>query len=406
MTWEKVKLGDVYDVHNGLSKGGQYFGSGYPFLSFSTVFNHYFIPDEITEFVQSTEKEQENYSIKRGDVFITRTSETFDELGMSCVALKDYPQATYNGFTKRLRPKTNKILPEFIGYYFRTPAFRNEFQAFSTMTTRASLRNQELLGLSIPVPPMEMQKRIADVLSAYDDLIENNERQIRLLEEAAQRLYKEWFVRLHFPGYESTPVKDGMPEGWKKDRADAFFQITIGKTPPRSEQKCFTVGEKGVPWVSIADMGNAHTFIAETEEGLTEEAIEKYHVKVIPADTILLSFKLTVGRVAIATSEMCTNEAIAHFRLLHKWQREYVYCYLSAFHYDSLGSTSSISKAINSQMVKAMPFIMPDEKVVREFSKLACPLFEAIYICVAQNKLLQEARDRLLPKLMNGEIEV
>lgn len=308
--------------------------------------------------------------------------------------------------TVLIRPDSQKVDSDFLAYYLLLPEQQYNLLGTANGATVAHVNLPTIRNLKISLPPLETQKRIADVLSAYDDLIENNERQIRLLEEAAQRLYKEWFVRLHFPGYESTPVKDGMPEGWKKDRADAFFQITIGKTPPRSEQKCFTVGEKGVPWVSIADMGNAHTFIAETEEGLTEEAIEKYHVKVIPADTILLSFKLTVGRVAIATSEMCTNEAIAHFRLLHKWQREYVYCYLSAFHYDSLGSTSSISKAINSQMVKAMPFIMPDEKVVREFSKLACPLFEAIYICVAQNKLLQEARDRLLPKLMNGEIEV
>lgn len=308
--------------------------------------------------------------------------------------------------TVLIRPDSQKVDSDFLAYYLLLPEQQYNLLGTANGATVAHVNLPTIRNLKISLPPLETQKRIADVLSAYDDLIENNERQIRLLEEAAQRLYKEWFVRLHFPGYESTPVKDGMPEGWKKDRADAFFQITIGKTPPRSEQKCFTVGEKGVPWVSIADMGNAHTFIAETEEGLTEEAIEKYHVKVIPADTILLSFKLTVGRVAIATSEMCTNEAIAHFWLLHKWQREYVYCYLSAFHYDSLGSTSSISKAINSQMVKAMPFIMPDEKVVREFSKLACPLFEAIYICVAQNKLLQEARDRLLPKLMNGEIEV
>ena len=103
MSWDYVKLEELYDVHNGLSKGRKFFGSGYPFLTFSTVFNNYFIPEELTDLVQSTDKEQENYSILRGDVFVTRTSETSNELGMSCVALKDYPTATYNGFTKRMR---------------------------------------------------------------------------------------------------------------------------------------------------------------------------------------------------------------------------------------------------------------------------------------------------------------
>lgn len=218
MSWEYVALGELYEVHNGLSKGGKFFGSGSPFLSFSTVFNKWFLPQELPDLVQSTDNEQQSYSILRGDVFVTRTSETKDELGMSSVALKDYPHATYNGFTKRLRPiNPKRILPEFIGYYLRTPVFRTGFTAFSTMTTRASLRNEDLLSMKVPVPDMPTQKHIASILSAYDNLIENNYRQIKLLEEATQRLYKEWFVDLHFPGHENTPIVDGVPEGWEKN---------------------------------------------------------------------------------------------------------------------------------------------------------------------------------------------
>ena len=116
--WKEYKLGDIYEVHNGLSKGGKFFGSGYPFLSFSTIFNNWFIPAELSNLVQSTDKEQESYSIKEGDVFITRTSETADELGMSCVALKDYPKATYNGFCKRMRQYNHNIevLPNSTGH--------------------------------------------------------------------------------------------------------------------------------------------------------------------------------------------------------------------------------------------------------------------------------------------------
>lgn len=404
MTWKTVKLKDIcLSITDGDHQPPPKAPQGIPFITIANFTNTnqidfsnlMYVPEEYYKRLDSKRK------ARKGDILYS----VVGSFGIP-VRIKENTPFVFQRHIAILRPNEEKVDSRFLFYSVLSPLFFAKADAVAVGAAQRTISLSALRNLDIALPPLETQRKIADVLSAYDDLIENNERQIRLLEEAAQRLYKEWFVRLHFPGYESTPVKDGMPEGWKKDRADAFFQITIGKTPPRSEQKCFTVGEKGVPWVSIADMGNAHTFIAETEEGLTEEAIEKYHVKVIPADTILLSFKLTVGRVAIATSEMCTNEAIAHFRLLHKWQREYVYCYLSAFHYDSLGSTSSISKAINSQMVKAMPFIMPDEKVVREFSKLACPLFEAIYICVAQNKLLQEARDRLLPKLMNGEIEV
>ena len=237
MKWEKVKLGELYEVHNGLSKAGKFFGEGYPFLTFSTVFNNYFIPKQITDLVQSTEKEQESYSIRRGDVFVTRTSETSDELGMSCVALKDYPMATYNGFTKRMRPITNRVLPEYIGYYMRLPNFRGEFRAFSTMTTRASLRNEDLLGLEVKLPSIEIQKQIADILSAYDDLIENNQKQIKLLEEATQRLYKEWFVDLRFPGHENTKIVDGVPEGWSRTNINEILTFHRGYDLTKNEMK-------------------------------------------------------------------------------------------------------------------------------------------------------------------------
>ena len=194
--WKKVKLGELYEVHNGLSKGRQFFGTGFPFLTFSNVFNNWFLPKQLDSLVQTTDKEREACSIKAGDVFITRTSETMDELGMSSVALKDYPNATYNGFTKRLRPITDRVNPRYIGYYLRTPKFRGQFMAFSTMTTRASLANNDLLNMEVELPPMETQLRIASILSRYDSLIENYQKQIKLLEEAAQRLYKEWFLYL------------------------------------------------------------------------------------------------------------------------------------------------------------------------------------------------------------------
>ena len=229
--WKKVKLGELYEVHNGLSKGGKFFGSGYPFLSFSTIFNNFFIPENIKDLVQSTPEEQENYSVKAGDVFVTRTSETADELGMSCVALKDYPNATYNGFCKRLRPIDSeyKVLPKYIGYYLRTPEFRGKFLGLSgSMTTRASLKNDDLLSMTIPLPPLETQQKIAGILSAYDDLIENNCNQIKLLEEAAQKLYKEWFVKLNFPDHENVKIVDGVPEGWNFERIDSFVELQNG----------------------------------------------------------------------------------------------------------------------------------------------------------------------------------
>lgn len=262
-----------------------------------------------------------------------------------------------------------------------------------------------LSDIDILLPPLETQQKIAGILSAYDDLIENNRKQIKLLEEAVQKLYKEWFVKLNFPGHENTKIVDGVLEGWKKVRAEDYFEITIGKTPPRNEPKWFSTND-GIKWISIADMGNSNVFILETSERLTKEAVESKNVKIIPANTVLLSFKLTVGRVSITTEEMTTNEAIAHFGTDKTDIREYLYLYLKNFHYDSLGSTSAISTAINSKIVKAMPIIIPNETVLEKFSNILKSYFDKILSCQKSIQNLQITRDKLLPKLMSGKFNI
>src|SRR5438270_2675077 len=159
--WPAIPLGELYDFRSGLSKPRSEFGFGHGFLSFKDIFENYFVPDRLTQLVNSTETERELCSVSRGDVFLTRTSETMDELGMSCVALKDYEGATFNGFTKRLRPKSStRIVPEYAAYYFRSPKFRRDVTAMSTLSTRASLNNEMLSRLSMIVPPNPVQHSI------------------------------------------------------------------------------------------------------------------------------------------------------------------------------------------------------------------------------------------------------
>jgi len=320
--------------------------------------------------------------------------------------IRDGQEVCLGQRTVLIRPDAEKVYPQYLVYYLLSPQQQYELLGTANGATVAHVNIPIIKNLPIELPSMESQIKIADTISAYDNLIENNQKQIKLLEEAAQRLYKEWFVDLRFPGYENVPVVDGVPEGWRKDKAESFFDITIGKTPPRAEKQWFTSGDKGIPWLSISDMGNAGVYVFVTSEGLTEEAVKKHNMKVIPAGTVLVSFKLTVGRVTISNTEMCTNEAIAHFYIDDEVKRAYAYCYLRNFEYDTLGNTSSISKAVNSKIIKAMPFIMPDDKTVFDFSQIATPILNEIKNKQMTCLKLQEARDRLLPKLMSGEIEV
>lgn len=135
-------------------------------------------------------------------------------------------------------------------------------------------------------------------------------------------------------------------------RADEYFDISIGKTPPRKEPEWFSHKPADRTWVSIADMGNCGVYIGDSSEYLTHEAVERFNVKLVPNNTVILSFKLTVGRVAITDGIMTTNEAIAHFKTETPEINEYLYCYLKEFNYQTMGSTSSIATAINSKIIK------------------------------------------------------
>ena len=182
--------------------------------------------------------------------------------------------------------------------------------------------------------------------------------------------------------------------------------VTIGKTPPRSESECFTTNENDIKWISISDLGKSEMFIFDTSEKLTRDAVAKYNVKIIPKNTVILSFKLTVGRTGFTTENMTTNEAIAHFDLINKNLNNYLYCTLTYFNYSDLGSTSSIAVAINSKIVKSIKIGIPSEKQLNKFNYLTSAMFKIIKNNEYENIKLSELRDTLLPKLMTGEIDV
>lgn len=226
--WEVKTLGELYKVHNGLSKGKQFFGHGYPFLSFSVVFNNVFIPNKLENLVDSSKEERASYSINKGDVFITRTSETVDELGMSCVALKDYPNATYNGFCKRLRPNDVEFVNlGYLGFYLRSDFIREWFLKFSTVTTRASLKNDELLSLPLVLPPtIEEQQRIANALSDVDTLIANLEKLIAKKKNIKQGAMQQLLTgKKRLPGFGKPWIDKKLGEGLKF-QCGAPFQST------------------------------------------------------------------------------------------------------------------------------------------------------------------------------------
>lgn len=301
---------------------------------------------------------------------------------------------------------------KYLMYYLRSINGQYEIQSKVVGTSQPKLALYRIEEIKIKTPNIKSQDKIAKVLSNYDDLIENNNKRIKILEEMAQKIYKEWFVDFKFPNYETATFKQTdfgkIPTDWEVVLANQIADIYIGRTPSRKDFECFTTCNKDKKWVSIKDIGLSNEFIFDTSEYLTEDAIKKYNVPLIPKDTVILSFKLTVGKVTITTEEMTSNEAIAQFQTKDKEQipTNYLYLYLKNFEYNNLGNTSSIGNAINSTIVKNMPILVPSREVAQKFNENIINIFNEIKNLTLKNTNLKQTRDLLLPRLISGEIDV
>ena len=283
--------------------------------------------------------------------------------------------------------------PLFLYYLLKYNKDAIEHMGSGTTFKEVSGNTMKNIVVRVPVEIQE-QRRIAQILGSLDDKIEENDRINNNLMQQVFAYYRLIFV-------------DKSNDNRITCRADQFFDISIGKTPPRKEVECFTTTPTdNITWVSISDMGSCGLYIADSSEYLTPAAVEKYNVVVVPDNTVLLSFKLTVGRIAISDGSMTTNEAIAHFKTDNKSINEYLYCYLKGYNFRTLGSTSSIATAVNSKIIKAMPFIVPTNDEITAFHEFAAPIFEKVKSLQLENSQLANLRDALLPKLLSGDVDI
>lgn len=421
-SWREYNLDEVYNFSSGLSKSRKEFGFGNPFVTFKDVFYNYFLPKELLELVNTNEKEILRCSVKRGDVFLTRTSETSNELGKSSVALKDYPNATFNGFTKRLRPKIdNLILPEYVGYYFRSNKFRNQIDSMVTMTTRASLNNDIMARLKVIVPPLEEQKAIAKILSDLDEKIETNNKINKKLEEMAQAIFKRWFVDFEFPNEEGKPYKNSggemveselgiIPKEWKILKLENLCDIGSSKRIFLKEYR-----QKGIPFyrskeiIELSKGNSINTEIFIDSEKLNEIK-NKYGIP--RKNDILLTSVGTLGTVYLVQSNdefYFKDGNLTWFKNFKNDTNKYIYSFLKsnlgrkAFDEITIGSTQ---KALTISALKQIKILVPNEGILQQYENLIMGLIEKKNYNVFENRNLEKIRDILLPKLMSGEIRV
>lgn len=346
-----------------------------------------------------------------GDVILTRRARVGDTAvvpaGLECAIGQNLVLLRSDG--KQLSQKYLRWVLRSPQYWVQVEKYLNRGAVFDSLNCR------DILLFEIPVPPMEIQKKIAAILSSLDDKIEINTRMNKVLEETARALFHRWFVEFEFPNDEGKPYKSSggrmiasemgeIPEGWTIKRAQEICNISIGKTPPRKETQWFTSNSSDVKWISISDMGSSGMFVLDSSEYLTVDAIEKFNIVTVPKDTVILSFKLTIGRVSITSEDLVTNEAIAHFKTNIQELREYLYFTLKCYDYVSLGSTSSIATAINSKIIKNMNILLPHINLIKDYHALVLPIFEIIRTNQTEINQLKKIRETILPKLMGGGI--
>lgn len=276
---------------------------------------------------------------------------------------------------------------------------------FSGQAAQPGLSVGKLAKLSIQVPSLPKQEKISSILSTYDNLIEANNRKIDLLEQVAQELYKEWFVRFRFPGYENAKFEDGLPEGWESDKIQKYYNTCSGGTPSRSKPEYF---ENGIyPWVKTGEIKDC--VIIDTEEYITQEAVNSSSAKVLPAKSVAMAmYGVNIGLLAYFDSEMTCNQACCVFSDKRDFSsKHYLYYYLKSIReYLLLISFGAAQQNLSQDLIKKIKITMPSDDVIQAFEKQIDDIYENIKMLLMKNKNLAEQRDMLLPRLMSGKLEV
>ena len=416
--WKRYKLSELYEMSSGISSTKEQAGHGSPFLSFSVVFNNYFLPDSLIDLMDTTDGEKQKYSINEGDIFLTRTSETVDELAMSSVALKDYPEASFSGFLKRLRPVDKTIVyPKFMAFYLRSPLFRRTIINNTVMTLRASFNEAMFSYLEIMLPDFETQKKVGDFLYSLEKKEQINNQINQELEAMAKTLYDYWFVQFDFPDQNDKPYKSSggkmvyspelkreIPEGWGVAKVEDIAQTGSGGTPKSTNVSYYSNGE--IPWINSGEL--EQTVITSTSNFITEEGLNNSSAKLFPSGTILVAmYGATAGKVSFLTFEASTNQAICAIMLTDIRMRYYLKNVIEdLYQYLVKLSTGSARDNLSQDMIKNIKVVIPSNDILDRFYDFSNNIIKEITKKQQENEQLTQLRDWLLPMLMNGQVKV
>ncbi len=276
---------------------------------------------------------------------------------------------------------------------------------FSGQAAQPGLSVTKLARLRIEMPPKWYQDKVAGILYAYDNLIEVNNKRIKVLEQMAENLYKEWFVRFRFPGHEKADFENGIPKGWRRGRISEFYTTSSGGTPSRELDEYYVDGT--IPWIKTGELQDC--LLIDTEERITEVAVKKSSAKFFPKDSVLMAmYGVNIGMLAYSTMDATCNQACCVFRDKGNIStKHYLFqCLKSIRDYLLLISFGAAQQNLSQDLIKRVRIVMPDEETVIRFEQKIEPLYNEIKHLLKANACLIRQRDLLLPRLMSGKLEV
>jgi len=416
--WEIDGIETIYNISSGLSKPREEFGSGFPFVSFMDIFSNFSLPKNLSQLVNSSERERKACSVRRGDVFLTRTSETQEELGMSSVALKNYESATFNGFSKRLRPRNDgRIFPEFAAYLFRSRIIRNQILAFSSLTTRASLNAESIRRIKLILPPLPEQRAITKILSDLDSKIELNQRMNQTLESIAQALFKRWFVDFEFPDEKGRPYKSNggkmkqtelgkIPDDWNFSVLPELTSIVDCLHTKKPEKL-----DSGKILLQFYNLTPNHDLDMSNPYYVSESDYNQWTKNICVRDGDILF--TNAGRQAIAKVPYWfkggMGRNITAVRA-EKIDASYLFYYFLSSHGEKQITKNldegTIFSSLNVKGIRKIIILVPPKELQNSFYNIASKIRCTTEINNIENQKLSQIRDSLLPKLMSGQIRV
>ena len=392
--WKKEKLGDYVEVLSGFAfKSKDFTSEGVPVIKIKNISPPNVSLEDLSYVPMTIVTQNPRYILSRGDVLIAMTGSHINQIASVVGRVGRIRYDVLSVLNQRVGKIVNKddkkSSLDFVYYYLSQYEVKVELaQKAGGAANQANISPKDIKDLMFPCPPVETQHRIATILSRYESLIENYQKQIKLLEEAAQRLYKEWFVDLHFPGHENTKIVDGVPEGWEKKKVGEIAIISAGGDKPD------VVTEEQTTECQVPIYSN----------GTTKEGLYGYTNKSSnTAGSITVSARGSIGFACLRMHDYFSIVRLISIKPQNNVDLMYLFQFTKVHTFMSNGAAQ---QQLTVPMVKAIDVVYPAESLLEAFENVVLPLYQKVQSLQSQLRLLTEARDRLLPKLLSGEITV